>query len=90
MSKNILNETFQKHLKLLHEHLNISEITDDGTRRPDWDSDGVTGYRVPKECIVEVEKEQLNEQLIQKTLDYIKKYFSKKSTHTFFVCVEHN
>ena len=25
MSKNLLNETFQKHLKLLHEHLNLNE-----------------------------------------------------------------
>ena len=25
MSKNLLNETFKKHLKLLHEHLNINE-----------------------------------------------------------------
>ena len=52
-----LNETFQKHLKLLHEHLNISEAYGDAAhldwvknqrqdRRVDWDPDGVTGTRV--------------------------------------------
>ena len=50
-----LNETFQKHLKLLHEHLNINEAYGDPAhldsamrdkgQRPDWDPDGVTGIR---------------------------------------------
>ena len=50
-----LNETFQKHLKLLHEHLNIKEAYGDPAhldwamrdqgQRPDWDPDGVTGIR---------------------------------------------
>lgn len=52
-----LNETFQKHLKLLHEHLNISEAYGDPAhldwamrdkgQRPDWDPDGVTGIKEP-------------------------------------------
>jgi hypothetical protein len=52
-----LNETFQKHLKLLHEHLNINEAYGDPAHldwamrdqgeRPDWDPDGVTGIRQP-------------------------------------------
>lgn len=50
-----LNETFQKHLKLLHKKLNINEAYGDAasvnhalnarTVRPDWDPDGVTGIR---------------------------------------------
>jgi hypothetical protein len=52
-----LNETFQKHLKLLHEHLNINEAYGDPAHldwamrdrgeRPDWDPDGLTGIRQP-------------------------------------------
>ena len=52
-----LNETFQKHLKLLHEHLNINEAYGDPQhldwamrdrgQRPDWDPDGYTGIRQP-------------------------------------------
>ncbi len=52
-----LNETFQKHLKLLHEHLNINEAYGDPQhldwamrdrgQRPDWDPDGLTGIRQP-------------------------------------------
>jgi flagellin-specific chaperone FliS len=56
MSKDILSETFQKHLKLLHKHLNINEAYGDAAhldyvknrqtdRRVDWDPDGVTGTR---------------------------------------------
>ena len=57
MKKDIVNETFQKHLKLLHEHLNINEAYGDAAHldfamrdrgeRPDWDPDGVTGIRGP-------------------------------------------
>ena len=57
MKKDIVNETFQKHLKLLHEHLNINEAYGDAAHldfamrdrgeRPDWDPDGVTGIRQP-------------------------------------------
>ncbi len=57
MSKDILSETFQKHLKLLHKHLNINEaygdpayldfaMRDRGQRRED-DPDGYTGIRQP-------------------------------------------
>ena len=57
MKKDIVNETFQKHLKLLHKHLNINEgygdpayndwaMRDQGVR-PDWDPDGLTGIRQP-------------------------------------------
>lgn len=52
-----LNETFKKHLKLLHEHLNINEAYGDPQhldwamrdrgQRPDWDPDGLTGIRQP-------------------------------------------
>lgn len=52
-----LNETFQKHLKLLHEHLNINEAYGDPAhldwamrdpgQRPDWDPDGLTGIKQP-------------------------------------------
>jgi hypothetical protein len=55
MSKDILSETFQKHLKLLHKHLNINEAYGDAAHldfvsrdrgvRPDWDPDGLTGIR---------------------------------------------
>ena len=57
MKKDIVNETFQKHLKLLHEHLNINEAYGDAAHldfamrdrgeRPDWDPDGLTGIRGP-------------------------------------------
>ena len=57
MKKDIVNETFQKHLKLLHEHLNINEAYGDAAHldfamrdrgeRPDYDPDGVTGIRQP-------------------------------------------
>jgi hypothetical protein len=57
MSKDILSETFQKHLKLLHKHLNINEaygdaahldfVSRDRGERPDWDPDGLTGIRQP-------------------------------------------
>jgi len=57
MSKDILSETFQKHLKLLHKHLNINEAYGDPAhldfamrdrgQRPDWDPDGLTGIRQP-------------------------------------------
>ena len=57
MSKDILSETFQKHLKLLHKHLNINEAYGDAAhldfamrdrgQRPDWDPDGLTGIRQP-------------------------------------------
>ena len=57
MSKDILSETFQKHLKLLHKHLNINEAYGDAAHldfamrdrgeRPDWDPDGLTGIRGP-------------------------------------------
>ena len=51
-----LNETFKKHLKLLHEHLNINEAYGDPAhldwvknhqrdRRVDWDPDGITGTK---------------------------------------------
>ena len=51
-----LNETFQKHLKLLHEHLNINEAYGDAahldyvknrqqSRRIELDPDGVTGIK---------------------------------------------
>jgi len=52
-----LNETFQKHLKLLHKHLNINEGYGDAAhldwamrdpgQRPDWDPDGITGIKQP-------------------------------------------
>ena len=56
MKKDIVNETFQKHLKLLHEHLNINEAYGDAAhldyvknrqtdRRVDYDPDGLTGIR---------------------------------------------
>jgi len=54
---NKLNETFQKHLKLLHKHLNINEAYGDAAhinwvmrdpgQRPDWDPDGLTGIKQP-------------------------------------------
>ena len=57
MKKDIVNETFQKHLKLLHEHLNINEAYGDAAHldfamrdrgeRPDYDPDGYTGIRQP-------------------------------------------
>ena len=57
MNKNVTNETFQKHLKLLHKHLNINEaygdaahldfVSRDRGERPDWDPDGLTGIRQP-------------------------------------------
>ena len=57
MKKDIVNETFQKHLKLLHEHLNINEAYGDPQhldwamrdrgQRPDYDPDGYTGIRQP-------------------------------------------
>ena len=39
MKKDIVNETFQKHLKLLHEHLNINEYSDpfEGQNSSDFD-----------------------------------------------------
>ena len=46
MSKDILSETFQKHLKLLHKHLNINEDAWNDYVRPTgnrWDDVATTG-----------------------------------------------
>ena len=50
MKKDIVNETFQKHLKLLHEHLNINEDAWNDYVRPTgntWDPDRNAGIRQP-------------------------------------------
>ena len=50
MKKDNVNETFQKHLKLLHEHLNINEDAWNDYVRPTgntWDPDRNAGIRQP-------------------------------------------